>query len=163
MTARISQSRFTGYHMAVIMVSFFGVVIAVNLTMAWFAVSSWSGLVAEDTYVASQQFNSRAAAMRAMAATGIHGEVTLAPQLISYTLKQRDGSPAIADSVTAHFKRPVGDHQDFQVELLKASEGNFTLAHVVPVGDWIVEVTSTRNNEIIMHEASRIYMPGESQ
>ncbi len=65
MTARTSQPRFTGYHMAAIMVSFFGVVIAVNFTMAWYATSSWSGLVVENTYVASQQFNSRAAAMRA--------------------------------------------------------------------------------------------------
>ncbi|MBN9034023.1 MAG: cation transporter [Rhizobiales bacterium 63-7] len=163
MTTRTSQPRFTGYHMAAIMVSFFGVVIAVNFTMAWYATSSWSGLVVENTYVASQQFNSRAAAMRAMAATGIHGEVTLAPQTISYTLKQRDGTPAIADTVTAHFKRPVGDHQDFQVELVKAGEGNFTLAHVVPAGDWIVEVISKRNGEIIMHEASRIYMKGQGQ
>ena len=112
-----------------------GVVIAVNFTMAWYASSSWSGLVAQDTYVASQQFNTRAAAMRAMAATGIHGAVTLTPQTIAYSLKQRDGTPAIADTVTAHFKRPVGDHEDFQVELVKAGEGNFTLAHAVPAGN----------------------------
>ena len=43
------QFRFTGYHMLAIMVAFFGVVIAVNLTMATFASRSWTGLVVENS------------------------------------------------------------------------------------------------------------------
>ena len=56
---------FTGRHMLVIMVAFFSVIIAVNLTMAFFARSSWTGAVVENTYVASQQFNRKAAEGRA--------------------------------------------------------------------------------------------------
>lgn len=48
---------FTGRHMAAIMVAFFGVVIAVNFTMAHFATSTFSGVVVENSYVASQHFN----------------------------------------------------------------------------------------------------------
>ena len=33
---------FTGRHMAIIIISFFAVIIAVNLTMAYFARSSWT-------------------------------------------------------------------------------------------------------------------------
>ncbi|TGV41583.1 cytochrome oxidase, partial [bacterium M00.F.Ca.ET.168.01.1.1] len=36
---------FTGRHMLVIILAFFGVVIAVNLTMATLASTSWTGLV----------------------------------------------------------------------------------------------------------------------
>lgn len=50
-------SRFSGWHMAAILVAFFGVVIAVNVTMATFAVRTFGGTVVENSYVASQNYN----------------------------------------------------------------------------------------------------------
>jgi nitrogen fixation protein FixH len=38
---------FTGYHMLAILVAFFGVIISVNLLMAYYANSSWSGLISD--------------------------------------------------------------------------------------------------------------------
>lgn len=66
MTAR--KGEFTGRHMLAIMIAFFGVIIAVNVTMAVMAGRSWTGIVVEDTYIASQEFNSRVAEGRAQAA-----------------------------------------------------------------------------------------------
>lgn len=61
MSANTQKSRaFTGRHMLATILTFFGVVIAVNLTMATLASTSWTGLVVENTYVASQQFNRKA-------------------------------------------------------------------------------------------------------
>ena len=48
---------FTGRHMAMILVAFFGVVIVVNLIMARYASSTFGGIVVENSYVASQEFN----------------------------------------------------------------------------------------------------------
>ena len=48
---------FTGYHMAAILIAFFGVVIAVNMMMATFAIRTFGGVVVENSYVASQNFN----------------------------------------------------------------------------------------------------------
>ena len=48
---------FTGWHMLAICVAFFGVVIAVNVVMADLAISTFSGEVVENSYVASQRFN----------------------------------------------------------------------------------------------------------
>jgi nitrogen fixation protein FixH len=42
-----SQKEFTGRHMLLIMIAFFGVIIAVNITMAVVARQSWTGLVAK--------------------------------------------------------------------------------------------------------------------
>ena len=50
---------FTGWHMLTIMLLFFGTIISVNVTMAWNAVTSWSGLVVQNTYVASQSLTAR--------------------------------------------------------------------------------------------------------
>ena len=48
---------FTGRHITIIMVAFFAVVIAVNLLMARYATSTFGGVVVENSYVASQNFN----------------------------------------------------------------------------------------------------------
>lgn len=48
---------FSGRHMAAILFAFFGVVIVVNLGMAWLAQTTFGGLVVDNGYVASQQFN----------------------------------------------------------------------------------------------------------
>jgi nitrogen fixation protein FixH len=48
---------FTGWHMALILIGFFAVVVGVNLLMARFASSTFGGVVVENSYVASQQFN----------------------------------------------------------------------------------------------------------
>lgn len=56
--------RFTGGHALAVLIAFFGVVIAVNLTMAMFATSTFGGVVVENSYVASQHYNDWLAAAR---------------------------------------------------------------------------------------------------
>lgn len=157
MTLRTAAARgFTGRHMLAAMIAFFGVVIGVNVTMAWYASSSWSGLVVENTYVASQEFNSKAAAMKAMAASGITGTLLVSGDAIDYAIRNKDGSVADADDVTLSFRRPVGDHEDFQVSLNKKANGLFEGRHEVRKGDWIVEIVSRKGGAVVMHEAARI-------
>jgi len=155
MTAKASANGFTGKHMLAIMLAFFGVVISVNFTMAWFANSSWSGLVVENTYVASQEFNGKAAALKAMAASGIAGTLSVRGDVVDYDIRNRDGSPAAVDDVTLTFRRPVGDREDFQLPLGKTGEGRFEARHQVLKGDWIVEIISRKGGAVVMHEATR--------
>ncbi|APO70218.1 nitrogen fixation protein FixH (plasmid) [Rhizobium gallicum] len=147
---------FTGRHMLIAMASFFAVVIGVNAVMATFASRRWSGLVVENTYVASQEFNSKAAAMRAMATSGISGNLSFSHDVIHYDIHNRDGSPATVQDVTLTFRRPVGDREDFQLVLTKKSEGSFEMEHHVRSGDWIVEIISRKKDVTVMHEAVRI-------
>lgn len=60
---------FTGKRMTAIFVAGFGIVIAVNLTMAMMAVGSFHGTVVDNSYVASQHYNGwlkQAAASKAL-------------------------------------------------------------------------------------------------
>ncbi|MGE3830257.1 MAG: FixH family protein, partial [Parvibaculaceae bacterium] len=59
-----SEWRVTGRFVFVLLVAFFGVIIAVNVTMAVFASRTWTGLVVENGYVASQHFNSELEQLR---------------------------------------------------------------------------------------------------
>lgn len=153
---KASAQGFTGLHMLLATSAFFAVVIAVNVTMAFYASSSWSGLVVENTYVASQEFNGKAAAMKAMAASGIRGDLSIKGREIRYDIHDKSGSPAVIDDVVLNFKRPVGDHEDFHLALGKTGEGRFEAEHEIAEGDWIVEVISRRDGAVVMHEAKRI-------
>lgn len=48
--------RITGRHMAIIFVAFFGVIAAVNFTMARLAVGGFGGTIVDNSYVASQRY-----------------------------------------------------------------------------------------------------------
>lgn len=152
---------FTGWHMLAIMLAFFGTIITVNFTMAYLATSTWSGLVVKNTYVASQQFNGKTAAIREMLATGIAGELSVDAKGMHYRLTLPENTPVIADSITAHFKRPVGTAQDFELQLTPAGDGLYLAEMDVLAGSWIVEIQAIKDGKMIMHEAKRITVSGE--
>ncbi len=58
--------RITGRHVLVGFVAAFGVIISVNLVLAWSAVKTFPGLEVKNSYVASQQFDARRAAQEAL-------------------------------------------------------------------------------------------------
>jgi nitrogen fixation protein FixH len=57
-TSKTSEpGELTGRKVAAIFVVFFGVIMAVNFTMASFASSTFGGVVVKNSYVASQKYN----------------------------------------------------------------------------------------------------------
>ncbi len=151
---------FTGWHMAGVMVLFFGTIISVNVFMAYNAITSWSGLVVPNTYVASQQFNGKVAQARALAATGINGKLTVTADGARYEVLGADGQSVEADRLVLNFKRPVGEHQDFSVELSAERKGVFAASRQVLPGHWIVEAIAERSGERILHHAERVSVHG---
>lgn len=154
---------FTGWHMVGVLVLFFGTIISVNFYMAYNAVTSWSGLVAENTYVASQQFNGKAAEARTLTATGVTGRITVTGSEVRYEVFHLKDGPVTADMLTLKFKRPVGEHQDFELDLVPVAKGVFTATHEILPGHWIVDASATRNGKRILHQAERISVSGRAQ
>ena len=62
----MTAKRLTGYHVLALFVGGFGIIIAVNVTMAVNAVRSFPGLETANSYVASQSFDARRAAQEAL-------------------------------------------------------------------------------------------------
>ncbi|MEO0937789.1 MAG: FixH family protein [Pseudomonadota bacterium] len=60
------QRELTGWHVLGIFVVGFGIIIAVNLTLAFNAVSTFPGLEVKNSYIASQSFDDRRAAQVAL-------------------------------------------------------------------------------------------------
>ncbi|KRB23160.1 MULTISPECIES: FixH family protein [Mesorhizobium] len=141
MTAKAQRPReFTGRHMLAIILAFFGVVIAVNLTMATLANTSWTGLVVENTYVASQQFNKKAEEGRAQAALGWSGNLTIAWGEVRYSLTDAAGKPVTLRGVKVLFRHPAYEKEDKAITLAPATGQEFAAQHTPKDGVWIVEV-----------------------
>ncbi len=137
-----SPGTFTGWHMLGIMVAFFGVIIAVNMTMAYKAVSSWSGLVVKNTYVASQEFNDKAETGKVQAALGWQSQPFYAEGVFIWKLVDHDGNAVAVTGGTAEFKRPVGDVHDTKITLITSEAGVLTAPLELGEGAWIMEVNA---------------------
>lgn len=149
---------FTGYHMLALMVAFFGVIVTVNLVMARFAISSWSGLVVPNTYVASQEFNAKAAEARAISALGYRVRLELRQGEIVAEVADREGLAVSVDTVAIAFSRPVGTNDDFEVVLSPRGPGLLAASGALKGGDWIARVTAVKDDAIIYKTAQRIHV-----
>ena len=140
MSDRSPQGReFTGKHMLAVMIAFFGVIIAVNVTMATLARTSWSGLVVQNSYVAGQAFNRKAEEGREQAALGWQAGLSVADGTLRFTLADAEGRPVPLDGGTAMLRRPVGDADDAEIFLLARGDA-LEAAVTLDDGAWIVEV-----------------------
>ena len=159
MNATRSSNGFTGWHMLAIMLAFFGTIISVNVTMAWLANSSWSGMLSKNTYVASQDFNKNAARAREWAKEGFEGSVTLADGQVRYRLQGPADILSAVDHIEAIFHRPVGDRQDFSIKLTR--NGDLFTANDMPAeGPWIVDFAAIDAGKVVFHQALRIVSGG---
>ena len=142
-----SEREFTGYHMAAALALFFGVIITVNLIMAYFANSTWSGLVVKNSYVASQEFNGKVEQVKAQEALGWKGTLTSSPGVVRWSLVDANATPVATDAVTIRFRRPVTETADATVSLTPAANGDWQAAFPLGEGLWIavVDVQSAAN------------------
>ena len=136
--------QFTGRHMTAILVAFFGVVIVVNFTMARYATSTFGGVVVENSYVASQEFNrwlDQAEASRALgwqATTERDGAGRLAVGLA--------GAPA-GVALSAEARHPLGREPDMELTFTEIEPGRFVSRQALPAGRWIVRLTATAGTD----------------
>lgn len=130
----------TGRHVLLWMVLFFGVIIAVNLTMAYFATGTWTGLVVENSYVASQHFNEDLERAEKQKALGWQHEFSLNGQQIMFTLKDADGRLVPLDSVKIYAGHPAAEFGDRVIDLNKVVGGNYQASNDLPTGDWNIEI-----------------------
>lgn len=100
---------FTGWHMLGIMVFAFGIIIAVNLTLAYKAVQTFPGLETRNSYVASQTFNIDRAAQDAL---GWTLETHLTHTHLSIAITDENGLAVMPKVVSATLGRATNVAQD---------------------------------------------------
>ena len=139
--------RLTGRHVFLILLSFFGVVIAVNVTMATLATGTWPGLVVANSYVESQRFNTRVAAAREQQALGYELAFDQADDRLTLTLKDADGKGVEILGGTVRIGRPVTRTEDRLIDVPAAPSGTVTMPDVLASGLWVADVALTLSGD----------------
>lgn len=132
----------TGYHVAAMIVAFFGVIITVNFTMAWLASSSWTGLVVKNSYVASQQYNGKIAAARQQKSLGWQMKFGYSDAKISFVMTQKDAAPVLVEGLQVTLGRPVSETKDTTFDLVHVGQGRYEAETKLGPGIWGFQLNS---------------------
>lgn len=137
-----TPGEFTGKHMLLLAVSFFGVILTVNVGLAVVSSTSWTGLVVENSYVASQEFDQKREAHLQQVAAGWTSEFVI--DETGMRLRVLDGArnPVDLGTVNVLVNRPVGGHDDQRVTLARGPDGSYAAPLVLKDGVWDAWVTA---------------------
>ena len=128
----------TGRHVLAGFVAAFGLIIGVNLLLAWNAVKTFPGLEVKNSYVASQQFDARKAAQEAL---GWTVRADHADGILRLAIADKAGNPVEVQSLDATVGRATHVHDD-QKPAFKFDGA----AYVAPVelgdGNWNIRMVA---------------------
>ena len=134
--------RFTGRHMLVVMLLFFGVIIAVNMTMAVLATRTFGGTVVDNSYVASQRFNAWLDEARAQERLGWK----VAAEVVDRRVVIDTGSLAEA-SVTVTARHPLGRAADIVIAFTETGAGRHGARTRLPAGRWRLHIAVVHGSD----------------
>jgi len=144
----------TGRKVLLIAVAAFAVVLAANLAMLLAATGTFPGLVVKNSYVASQGWNRKTAAQRALGwqASASYGDDTL-----RVTMTGPDGAPVRGLGVVAVVGRPASARDDVRLELTEGAEGYAAPLALAP-GAWRIAISGTGDAGASFEAEAQIYV-----
>ena len=150
-----------GGHVLAILVAFFGVIFAVNFLLAYLANSTWSGLVVENGYVASQSFNSDLAKAKAQEALGWNVGFTADRNDIKITFADAKGAKIDSLNLTGRLQRTVTDKEDQQLTFAWMGAGLYSAPARLAPGLWEVEVDGKGDGVADYHKIFRFVVKAD--
>lgn len=127
---------FTGHHMLAIVCTFFAIIIIANGTMAYYATSSWTGLVVKNSYVASQKYNAHLQSARDQLEIGWTSRLEYDSSRLNFDLQDRSGNAISSAQVSARLERPVGTFEDVEITLIETVPGTYRSKTTLGSGAW---------------------------
>ncbi len=142
------QPSLDGRHVLTCTVAFFGVVFAVNGVLLYQALSTHSGLVAQEPYRKGLAYNTRIAAGERQAALGWTTELTTAPDgRVVLTAADRLGLPVAGLKLSGTIGRPSTNRRDVTLRFVEQTAGRYLAeAGALGPGAWQIDVEARENN-----------------
>lgn len=142
------MAEFTGRHMLIVTVGAFSVIIAVNVLMAFKAVSTFPGLEVDNSYVASQEFNKKRAAQESLGWTFSHlydrGQMKLA-------FTDAAGNPVEVAELSVLIGRTT-DAGDDTRPVFTWLNGIYEADVPLAPGPWMIRVTAKSRDGILFEK-----------
>lgn len=128
----------TGRKVLAIFVTGFGLIIGVNVFMAYSAVSTFPGMEVSSSYADSQSFDDRRDAQEAL---GWDASVDLDGDMLILTLVDEAGRPVYPAELDALLTRPTNQLEDQVLTLERGANGVLTAPVDVSEGRWRLRLT----------------------
>lgn len=162
------KTRQPGWWYPYIFVGAFGVVLAVNGALAYFATSSFTGLSTENAYEKGRLYNRNLALAKAQEALGWQVDTKISPAStkdaakadIAIAYRDKDGKPLEGLKVTAALIRPTAAGYDHKVTLAPLGNGVYGGVFELPLaGVWDMDVTALGGGDASYQHAQRFVIP----
>lgn len=155
-----SRTEITGYHVLAAMLGFFGLVFAVNGYFIAAALSTHTGVVANEPYRKGLKYNERIAVAERQAQLGWHDEVKLddGGRKLSILVRDSGGQPVRGLALSATLGRPATNEFDQHVSLSEDSPGRYVgEANTRERGGYVasVEARDPAHGDAIVYQARR--------
>jgi nitrogen fixation protein FixH len=135
----MKEREITGRHVLFGMVGAFGLIITVNVIMAWQAVSTFPGLEVKNSYVASQTFDAERRAQEALRWT-TKAEVRGGEVVLS--IRDADGLPVVLSGLEATVGRAT-QRTDDQTPEFRYRGGDYVAEVDLKPGKWELRYVAT--------------------
>ncbi len=152
----MAERQFTGKHALAVFVAAFGVIITVNLVLAYNAVKTFPGLEVKNSYVASQEFNER---LKEQQALGWEIAAELTGGLLVLRITDQTGSPVEVAELQAIVGRATHVKEDFSPDF--TFDG---IAYAAPAalgkGNWNIRLVAKAKDGAEFAQRVPLYVKG---
>lgn len=150
----------TGRAVLLIALGAFGVTLAVNLVLAYTAVRTFSGVVVDNSYIASQSFNEKREAQVALGWTVELAEDAEAG-VLAVTFTDAEGATVRPATLSVTLGRPTTTRDDQVITLEETLGGYAGLAPLAP-GLWRVEIRATADDGTAFQQSRSLHVKDRS-
>ncbi|MBN2907601.1 MAG: FixH family protein [Rhodobacteraceae bacterium] len=154
----MSSRELTGRKVLIITVSAFAVVIGVNLTLAFQAVSTFPGLEVKNSYVASQEFNELRNAQVALGWT-LTAEYDAEVSLLRLRFVGEDGRPADVAELALTIGRAT-QVKDDQTPKFEYYNGVFSAPVTLEPGYWNLRLSARSRDGTEFRQRVQLFVEG---
>lgn len=150
------MAELTGKHVFAITTGAFGIIIAVNMVLAFQAVHTFPGLEVKNSYVASQGFNARKAAQEAL---GWQLAPTYADGRIDLAFTDRDGLPVRVAGLEVLVGRTTSTADDSRPVFTEMGDV-YSAPLALGRGKWMVKVTAQAPDGTLFEQRTELFVQG---
>ena len=151
-----AERRLTGWHVLAMFVAFFGVIIAVNVTLAWQAIATFPGLEVANSYVASQTFDADRAAQQALGWT-LTQDYDAAGQQMRLAFVDEAGRPVTVAALSVLVGRTTETTEDIRPEFMLA-DGVYRAEVTLGMGKWMMAVEAVAEDGTRFQQRLDLYV-----
>ena len=147
-----------GWHVLAFTVAAFGVIIAVNLVMAYKAISTFPGVEVANSYVASQTFDADRRAQQALGWT-VAPAYDAAKAELGLAFTDAAGKPVVVEGLQVLLGRVTEAREDSTPQFVYEG-GVYVAKAALHPGKWMLHVTAHSGDGVLFQQRLNLFVKG---